>query len=168
MLKTITLSIAACLAFTGCQVFQKSPTWGKVVRTHFALPRGSDTSRAYSGELHRELNAHHIENKVVTYQYRYTTRLRDYATAERTAVLYRDTTHSKYQWWLKDDTSNRPRWLPNGSLAQQVRFYMGREVEIVDPGHASGGDGKEVVHKQGHAKKKAKAHKKPAHRKAKK
>ena len=143
MLKPIALSIAACLAFTGCSVFHKSPTWATVVRTRIALPREGDASQAYAEGLHRELKAARIEHKVVTYQYHYVSRLRGDATVERTAVLYRDDTHPKYPWWLKDESSGRPLWLPNGSVEQQLRFYVGRDVEIVDPGRMSGG--KQVV-----------------------
>ena len=144
MSKPLALSIAACLALTGCQVFRKSPTWDKVVRTCIDLPREGETSKIYAEGLHRELHADRIEHKVVTYQYRYRSRLREDATAERTAVIYRDDTNPKYPWWLKDETSGRPRWLPNGSVEQQVRFYVGRDVQIVDPGHLSG-DGKQVA-----------------------
>ena len=145
MSKPLALSIAACLAFTGCSVFHKSPAWARVVGTRISLAREGDVSRAYADGLHRELKAGRIKHKVVTYQYNYRSRLREDATAERTAVLYRDDAHPKYPWWLKDETSGRPLWLPNGSLEQQLRFYVGRDVEIVDPGRMSGGDGKRIV-----------------------
>ena len=144
MSKPLAFSIAACLAFTGCSVFHQSPVWATVVRARIPVPRDGDGSRAYAEGLHRELKADRIEHKVVTYQYHYRSRLREDATAERTAVLYRDDTHPKYPWWLKDESSGRPFWLPNGSLEQQLRFYVGRDVEILDPGHMSG-DGKRVV-----------------------
>ena len=144
MSKPLAFSIAACLAFTGCSVFHQSPVWATVVRARIPVPRDGDGSRAYAEGLHRELKADRIEHKVVTYQYHYRSRLREDATAERTAVLYRDDTHPKYPWWLKDETSGRPLWLPNGSLEQQLRFYVHRDVEIVNPGHVSG-DNKRVV-----------------------
>ena len=144
MSKSIALSIAACLAFTGCQIFHKSPTWKKVVSTRVALPADGDSSTIYADGLHRELKASRIEHKVVTYQYRYRSPLRDDATAERTAVIYHDETNPKYPWWIKDESSGRPTWLPNGSVEQQLRFYVGRDVEVTSPDRLSG-DGKGIA-----------------------
>ena len=138
---------------TGCQSFRTSPIWKKIVHARIDLPRDGDTSKRYASGLHRELTAAGIEHKVVTYQYRYHTRLRDEVTTERTAVIYRDDTKVKYPWWLKDQSSNRPVWLPNGSVEQQLRFYIGREVQVVETGHETGGDGKEIIHVHRHVKK---------------
>ena len=121
------------------------------MHTHIALPRDGDTSKLYAAGLHRELTADRIEHKVVIFRYRYNTRLRDEVTTERTAVIYRDDANPKYPWWLKDESSHRTVWLPNGSVEQQLRFYIGREVQIVD----GGGDGKEIVQPRAHAKKHA-------------
>ena len=140
MSKPLALCLATCVALTGCHVFHKSPVWKKVVSTRIALPPEGDASKIYAEGLHRELLAGGIEHKVVTYQYRYRSRLRHDATAERTVVIYRDDTNPKYPWWLKDESSGRPLWLPNGSVEQQLRFYVGRDVEVV-----SAGDGKELL-----------------------
>ena len=145
MSKTISIAVSACLVLTGCQMFRKSPTWDKAVHTRIALPVEGDSSKQYADGLHREFKADRVEHKVVTYQYRYSSRLRDDATAERTAVIYRDETNPKYPWWLKDETSNRPVWLPNGSVEQQLRFYIGRDVEIIDPGHGNGIEDKQIA-----------------------
>lgn len=145
MSKKLLIALCPCLLLMGCQISRKSPAWDKVVNTRIALPREGDNSVRYAEGLHRELKADRIEHKIVTYQYRYHSRLRDDSTAERTAVIYRDDTNPKYPWWLKDQTSNRPVWLPNGSTEQQLRFYIGREVALIDAGRGSGGEGKEIV-----------------------
>ena len=167
MSKTVSLALTACLALTGCQMFRKSPTWTKVVHTRIAVPAEGDISKAYAAGLHRELKADRIAHQVVTYQYRYRSRLRDDATAERTAVIYRDDTNPAYPFWLKDETSNRPVWLPNGSAEQQIRFYVGREVQVLDP-DPSHGDGKEMSAPHVHGKKHAASKKKNAKKKKKK
>ena len=133
MSKPITLSLIACFAFTGCSLFQKSPTWDRVVRTRVSLPRDGDASRIYAEGLHHELKAAGVEHKVVKYQYRFRSRLREDAIAESTAVIYRDDSNATYPWWIKDERSGRPTWLPNASVQQQIRFYVGRDVEIVGP-----------------------------------
>ena len=145
MSKSLSLPILACFAFTGCSLFQKSPTWDKVVRTRIDVPREGDTSRIYAEGLHHELKAARVEHKVVTYQYRYRSRLRDDAIAERTAVIYRDDSNAKYPWWIKDERSGRPTWLPNAGTQQQIHFYVGRDVEIVGPD-----DGKQVAPPESH------------------
>ena len=140
MSKPLTFSIAACAVLAGCQIFQPSPTWKKVVNLRVALPREGDASKIYAEALDRELTANGVEHKIVTYQYRYRSRLSDAATAEHTAVIYRDDANPKYPWWLKDERRGRPLWLPNGSVEQQLEFYVGRDVEIT-----GGGDGKQVA-----------------------
>ena len=166
MSKPLSIALAACLAFTGCQMFRKSPTWAKAVDTRIALPAVGDISKEYAAGLHRAFKADHISHKVVTYQYRYSSRLREDASAERTAIIYRDDTNPTYPYWLKDETSNRPVWLPNGSVEQQLRFYIGRDVQVLDPASGSG-DGKEMVAPRAHGKKHAASKKKHAKKKGK-
>ena len=160
MSKNLLFALSACLALTGCQSFRISPIWKKIVHTQIALPPGGDSSKQYAEGLSHELTADRIEHKVVTYQYRYDTRRRDELTTERTAVIYRDDTNPKYPWWLKDESSNRAVWLPNGSLEQQLHFYIGREIQIVDAGHDAGGEGKEIVQPRPHVTKHAATSKK--------
>lgn len=149
MSKTLSFALSACLALTGCQIFHKSPTWNKVVHTRISVPLEGDMSKPYASALHRELKADRIEHKVVTYQFRFRSPLRDDVTMERTAVIYRDETNPKYPWWLKDETSHRPVWLPNGSTQQQIRFYIGHDVEVISPDR----DDKEFSKPEHHAKK---------------
>ena len=140
MQKPLALFVAVCLGLTGCQVFQKSQTWEKVVRVRPGeTTKDPDPSTAYAAKLHRALADHGVEHKVVTYQYRYLTHLREEAVGTRTAVIYRDATNSKYPWWLKDDRLGRPVWLPNGELNKQIAFYIRREAEVLDQKNYSGG-----------------------------
>lgn len=148
MQKPLALSIAVCLGFTGCQVFERSDAWQQAVRTRPAeTAHDPDPSLAYAAKLHRVLADRGVEHKVVTYQFRYTTRLREEAVGTRTAVVYRDTRPSNYPWWLKDDRQHLPVWLPNGSLGQQVSFYIRRRAEIIDEKNypAGGASGKAVA-----------------------
>src|SRR5687767_8741754 len=115
MQKPLVLSIAACLGFAGCHVFQKSEKWELATRVRPGeTKRDADPSDAYANKLHAALASHGVEHKVVVYQYRYTTRLREEAVGTRTAVIYRDDTKPSHPWWLKDDRLNTPVWLPNG------------------------------------------------------
>ena len=140
MQKPLALSIAVCLGLTGCQVFQKSRTWDKISKVHPGeTTRDPDPSNAYAAKLHRALAGSGIEHKVVTYQFRYLTHLREEAVGTRTAVVYRDATNSKYPWWLKDDRLSRPFWLPNGELNKQISFYIRRTAEVLEHKDYSGG-----------------------------
>ncbi|HEX8312929.1 MAG TPA: hypothetical protein VF614_16515, partial [Chthoniobacteraceae bacterium] len=145
--KFLSLSFALTLGLSGCQVFTKSPTWDKVTKVRAQTLETEDPSQAYANELHRVLADEAVEHKVVTYQYRYTTRLREEAIGTRTAIIYRDSHNGSYPWWLMDDRTGRPVWLPNGDVQQQVQFYAQHRTEIVDvkefPNGA--GSGKSVV-----------------------
>ncbi len=145
MQKPLALSIAACLGFAGCHVFEKSATWEQTVRARPAeTTRDPDPSDAYARKLHTVLADRGVEHQVVVYQYRYTTRLREEAVSTRTAVIYRDESNPRYPWWLKDDRSIKPFWLPNGSLDKQVSYYLRRKAEIIEKKEfpTSGGSGK--------------------------
>jgi hypothetical protein len=148
MQKPLALSIAACLGLAGCNVFQKSETWNQAVRVRPAeTARDPDPSNAYAAKLHAALAGRGVEHKVVVYQYRYTTRLREEAVGTRTAVIYRDDTNRRYPWWLKDDRLNNPFWLPNGNLDNQVSFYVRRKAEVIETKDypPQGGSGKTIV-----------------------
>ena len=139
MQKPLALSIAVCLGLTGCQVFKKSEAWDKVSKVRPEETRKDpDPSAAYAAKLHHALAGSRIEHKVVTYQFRYLTHLREEAVGTRTAVVYRDTTNSKYPWWLKDDRLSRPFWLPNGDLGKQVAFYIRSAAEVLEHKDYSG------------------------------
>jgi hypothetical protein len=88
-----------------------------------------------------------VEHYVVTYQYHYYTHQYEEAVGTRTAVIYRDNVNPSYPWWLKDDRTETPVWLPNGDMNQQVSFYARRKAEVIEkkfyPAH--GGSGKASV-----------------------
>jgi hypothetical protein len=133
MQKPLALSIAVCLGLTGCHVFQGSDTWQKAMRVRPGeTTRDPDPSNAYAAKLHTAFAADGIEHKVVVYQYRYTTRLREEAVGTRTAVIYRDNSTGGHPWWLKDDRLHKPVWLPNGELDRQVSFYIRRKAEVIE------------------------------------
>ena len=148
MQKPLALSIAACLGLAGCNVFQKSETWNQATKVRPGeTATDPDPSHAYASKLHAALAERGIEHKVVVYQYRYTTRLREEAVGTRTAVIYRDNSKPNYPWWLKDDRLNNPFWLPNGSLDKQISFYVRRHAEGIETKDypAQGGSGKAVA-----------------------
>jgi len=131
--KPLSLSIALCLGLSGCQVFEKSETWETVMKVRPGQSvRDPDPSHAYAARLHEALASRGVEHKVITYQYRYTTRLREEAVGTRTAVIYRDASSGAHQWWIKDDRLNTPVWLPNGEINRQVSFYLRRKAEVIE------------------------------------
>ncbi|MDR3405200.1 MAG: hypothetical protein P4L99_22080 [Chthoniobacter sp.] len=148
MQKPLALSIAVCLALTGCQVFEKSKTWETVMSVHTGDAfREADPSSSYAEKLHRVLLDQGVEHYVVTYQYHYYTHHYEEALGTRTAVVYRDDTNASYPWWLKDDRTPNPVWLPNGEMAKQLSFYCRRPAEVIEKKHypAGGGSGKEIA-----------------------
>ncbi|MEI9894375.1 MAG: hypothetical protein WDN28_10960 [Chthoniobacter sp.] len=149
MQKPLVFSIALCLTFTGCQVFEKSKTWDTVVSVRPGDSfREADPSASYAEKLHRVLLDQGVEHYVVTYQYHYYTHQYEEALGTRTAVVYRDDTDSRYPWWLKDDRTATPIWLPNGELNQQLSFYCHRPAEAIEKKHypAAGGSDKVIMH----------------------
>ena len=140
MPKIISLSLAAGLTLTGCSVFKKSQTWEKVTQAKPDVRAEADPSKAYASQLHRELAKDNVEHKVVTYQYRYRTRLREDAVGVRTAVVYKDNTDPNNPWWIMDERLGKPVWLPNDQLDKQVAFYLRRDAEIVEQHDFTSGD----------------------------
>jgi hypothetical protein len=145
MQKQISLSLAVALTLTGCSVFKKSQTWEKVTKAKPDVRAEADPSKAYASQLHRELAKDNVEHKVVTYQYRYRTRLREEAVGVRTAVVYKDNTNPNNPWWIMDERLGKPVWLPNDQLDKQVAFYLRRNAEIVEQhDFTSPGSGDEI------------------------
>ncbi len=140
MNKPLSLALAACVTLTGCQAFKKSETWDKITHSRIDTMNAADPGKAYADELSRKLKTSRIEHKVVNYQYHYRNSAREEAVGHGTAVIYRDDVHPEHPWWLKDEKSGRPVWLPNGETSQQIAFYIRRNAEIVDTD-----DGKQTV-----------------------
>jgi len=146
MQRYLALSIAVCLGFTSCQVFEKSEIWESVVHvTPGDSIRDPDPSAAYAAKLHHALLEQGAEH--ITYQYHYFTHQRDEAVDTRTAIVYRDPATPAYPWWLKDDRTATPVWLPNGDLDKQISFYIRRPAQVIEkkeyPAH--GGSGKATL-----------------------
>ncbi|TCO88467.1 hypothetical protein EV701_11769 [Chthoniobacter flavus] len=148
MQKPLALSIAVCLGLTSCQVSEKSKTWDTVVgvRPGDAYLQ-ADPSAFYAEKLHAVLLDQGVEHCVVTYQYHYYTNHYEEAVGTRTAVVYRDNDSPGYPWWLKDDRTALPVWLPAGDLEKQISFYCRRKAEVIEAKHypARCGSGKAVV-----------------------
>ncbi len=146
MQKFAVLFLAFCFGLGGCQALRRSETWDQVRRVRVDTSQVADPSAAYAHEVHGVLASRRVPHKVVTYQYRYTTSLREEAIGTRTAVIYRDDGGRGSPWWLADNLLRRPIWLPEADLPEQVRFYVRRAAEVVEVrDYPGGGDGKAVV-----------------------
>lgn len=148
MLKPIALTIAACLALTGCNAFRRSETWSQAVKVRPGeTTLDADPSNAYAAKLHAAFMERGVEHKIVVYQYHYMTHRQELAVGTRTAVVFRDDSDPRYPWWLKDDRLNNPFWLPNGSLDRQISFYIRRTAKVIEVKEypARGGSGKSTV-----------------------
>lgn len=131
MLHPRILSLCLCLALTSCTVFKSSPTWKLVVNSRRSFIHEADPSAAYAQHLHRELQARGIEHRIVSYEFRYLTRLREEAIEARTAVIYRDDTNPTHPWWLAEERLPFPRWLPNGPVERQLSFATGHPAHVL-------------------------------------
>jgi hypothetical protein len=143
MPKLFPLSVALCLSLTGCQVFEKSKTWDTVVSVRPGDSfRQADPSAYYAEKLHQVLLKEGVEHCVVTYQYHYYTHHYEEAVGKRTAIVYRAETDGRHPWWLKDDQTATPFWLPDSDLDAQISFYCRRKAEVLEkkhyPAHSSG------------------------------
>lgn len=143
MQKPLILSLTFAVVFTGCSAFKKSQTWQQVVDQR-ADQIAADTAKSgYPNRLHAVLAARNVEHKVVTYQYRYLTPLREEAVGSGQAVLYRDTTTPGAPWWATDDRASFPVWVPNGGVDQQVSFFLRHKAEVIAQHEfPAGGEGK--------------------------
>lgn len=138
----IPLSIAACLAFSGC--LHRSPTWETVISTRVDTRDSGDPSATYAEHMSGVLKSSGVEHKIVTYEFRYRTRLREDAMDTRTAVLYRDeAAGGRNPWWLVDNVSRTPVWVPGEDVERQLEFYIHRPATVLTVnGISTSGDGK--------------------------
>lgn len=141
MRSTIALLLTACVSFTACSV-RRSKGWETALSTRVDTA-DADPAAAYAEKLSAALTAAGVEHKVVTYEFRYRTRLREDAIGTRTAVIYRDDSSARDPWWLADGNAGGPVWLPGHDLERQLAFYMHRPATVVSvDGSPAGGDGK--------------------------
>jgi hypothetical protein len=146
MSKLALLPLTLCVLLAGCTVFKKSRAWDTVMRSRPDLRTAADPSAAYANHLHRVLSAEGIEHKIVSYEFRYRTLLREEAMGSRMAVIYRDDANPANPWWIMDERQSRPIWLPNGPVEKQVTFFIRARAEIVGlRDYSSEGESKTVV-----------------------
>jgi hypothetical protein len=147
MLKPLLTALLCCL-FSGCAAFTTSQTWQKVMHVRpDSYSDQTDTSDAYAAKLHGVLKAASVEHKVVTYEYHYSTSLREEAVGTHTAVVYRDDIDQKNPWWLMEDRLSKPVWVSGENLEDQVAFYVRHHVDVVNEKDfpANGDDHKTTV-----------------------
>lgn len=135
------LVFAAGLALAACEGSKTNTTWQKVTNTRpDKVAPSSDVAAAYANKLHQVLTEANVEHKIVTYQYRYKTALREEAVGTHTAVLYKDDSNPRNPWWLMDDRLSKPVWLPGEEASKQVSFYLRRSAQVVEQKDFSGGE----------------------------
>lgn len=123
------LTLVALL--TGCSAFKKSQTWQQVVDNRADRLAAGAGKSGYPDKLHAVLVAQNVEHKIITYQYRYKTRLREEAVGTGKAVLYRDPATPDSPWWAMDENTGFPVWVPNESLDRQMSFFLHHNAEIL-------------------------------------
>jgi hypothetical protein len=113
----------------------------------------------YAANLHKALQAACVDHKVVTFQFRYRSRILLTRQGEETAVIFRNSATPALPWWIMSERLWSPVWLPTQPVASQVAFYMRRPVTIVKvkdfTANATPSDGKQIVRKTSPGKKHA-------------
>src|SRR5688572_25496642 len=132
MQKILCFALAFSLVLSGCGLFRPSETWTLVRGVRVDTRGESDPSGAYAAVLSARLADARIEHKVVTYQFRHQTYLREETIGTRTAVVYRDETHPANPWWLMEEQLHQPVWLPSDELGRQISFYRRDYAEVVE------------------------------------
>jgi hypothetical protein len=138
------LPVASLVAivFAGCS---GSPTWKRVTSVRVDPQSAADPSTAYAEEVSAVLKTAGVEHKVVTYQFRYRTALREDAITTRTAVVYRDGSDSGNPWWLAEHRLRLPKWLPGNDLGRQITFHVHGPAEVLTIDGDEKNDGKKVI-----------------------
>jgi len=149
MHKLTPLAAGVCLLLTGCHAPRHSRTWEIVRSTRHPGPGKAKPSAAYAGELHHALQKSGVEHKVVTFKFRYSSRLTLNATGEETAVIYRDDATPAQPWWIMAEQLWRPMWLPTQPVAAQVSLFVRRPATVVKvedfPAQKAARDGKTLL-----------------------
>lgn len=123
--------LATILLLAGCETPRKSRTWETVKAVRHSGPSVQDPASAYAEKLHTTLQNARVEHKVVTFKFRYRSRLLLHREGEETAVIYRDPATPAQPWWLMSERLSTPVWLPTQPLASQVAFHIRRPATIV-------------------------------------
>lgn len=131
MQKPLIVLLASALVLTGCSAFKKSQTWQRVVDSRNDRLADGTGKSTQADRLHAVLAAENVEHKIVTYQFRYRTRLREEAVGTGKAVIYRDTVTPDSPWWVMDENAAFPVWVPNENPDRQLSFYLRRNAEVL-------------------------------------
>jgi hypothetical protein len=171
MHKLALLTTATAILLAGCGTSQPSRTWKTVKAVRHIGPGVQKPDAAYAEKLHKTLQGARVEHKVVTFKFRYRSRLQLYREGEETAVIYRDCCTPAQPWWIVAERLSTPVWLPTQPVGSQVSFFVRRSATIVKieefPGDCAKPAGravKSVVKPESH-RTKSKA-KEPKHRAA--
>lgn len=145
MHQPLILSLVAAIALTGCSAFRKSQTWQDVVDQRHDRVASGNSKAGYPDRIHAVLAARNVEHRIVTYQYRYQTRLREEAVGTGRMVLYRDAHTAESPWWVADESAAYPVWVPNGPVDRQVSFFLRHRAEVIEQQEFPAGDGKSLA-----------------------
>ena len=141
MQKSLCLTLAAGLTLSACTGSKPKTTWQKVTETRpDKVATGEDPSQAYIEKPQKVLAEDKVEHRVVTYQYRYETRLRDEAVGTGVAVIYKDNSDPANPWWLMNERMRKPVWLPGEDMNNQVSFYLRRTAQVSEHRDYVGGE----------------------------
>ena len=140
MKKSASLVLAVGLTLAACEGSKQKTTWQKVTETRPDKVAAADPGDAYTKKLHKVLATEKVEHKVVTYQYRYQTRMRDEAVGTHSAVLYKDNSDPQNPWWLMDERLGKPVWLPGEDVNKQVAFYLRRNAQVLEQKEFTGAE----------------------------
>lgn len=99
-----------------------SRTWHKVADTPLEGRWQPGGSLKYARELKKLLDEDRVENKLVVYKRRGTTAADFGHKFDHAAIIYRDPDSKIFPWWFADSAASTPRWLPNGSVDEQLEF----------------------------------------------
>ena len=131
MQKLAVLTAATALLLAGCEAPRQSRTWETVKALRHAGPFVKEPAVTYAENLHTTLRSERVEHKVVTFKFRYRSRLMLNREGEETAVIYRDSATPAHPWWLMSERLFSPVWLPTQPVASQVAFYVRRPATVV-------------------------------------
>ena len=131
-------TLSALALFTGCEAFKASPAWSAATSLRIEGRGDYTKSEAYAKNASGELAQRGIRNKIVTFRYTVEDGSQGVAAITRSCVIYRDESRPKYPWWMIDNMTRVPIWLPNGSVAEQVHFATRHDSEIVALSDMSG------------------------------
>ena len=131
MHKFALLTAATALLLASCEAPRQSRTWETVKAVRHTGPFVKEPAVAYAEKLHTALQGARVEHKVVTFKFRYRSRLLLNPEGEETAVIYRDRATPAQPWWLMSERLFSPVWLPTQPVASQVAFYVRRPATVV-------------------------------------